>query len=525
MNEKPSMPEQTDVLVIGSGLAGCVASLAAARAGAKVVMVTRAADPSQTNTSYAQGGIIFRGKEDNPELLVRDIIEAGAGASYRPSCELLASEGPELVQKLLIDEFQSPFDKSDDGDLDLTEEGAHSLPRIIHVKDLTGRTLQERALAAVVKEPGVQLVTGATAVDLLTLSHHSRDPLDQYRPQRCFGAYVLDESGNVTPVCAQETILATGGLGQLFLHTTNPRGARGDGIAMAYRAGARVLNLEYVQFHPTTLYHPESNGFLISESVRGEGGVLIRRNGERFMDSLHPLGSLAPRDIVACSIHNSLLQFEESCVYLDLTGKDSDWIRSRFPNIHARCLELGIDITSQPIPVVPAAHYSCGGVAVDCNGQTSILGLRAAGEVSCTGIHGANRLASTSLLEALVWGWRSGSVAGGQAAKGRVAFPSVEPWLSESEDSDPALIRQDWLAIKQTMWNYVGLARTRKRMRRAQRILRELQMEIEEFYARARLTDRILGLRNGAQTALAILLAAMANHRSRGCHYIVEEKR
>lgn len=517
--------EQTDVLVVGSGLAGCAAALAAARAGARVAMLTREEDASGTNTSYAQGGIIFRGKDDDPELLVQDILNAGAGLSYRPACELLATEGPRLVEELLIDEFQTPFDIDSEGQFDLTEEGAHSQPRILHVEDLTGRSIQQRSLAAVGAQPNVTLLRSTTTVDLLTLSHTSRNPLDIYEPPRCVGVYALDQkSGRVNPIRAHATVLATGGLGQLFLHTTNPRGARGDGLAMAYRAGARILNLEYVQFHPTALYHPEAGSFLISESVRGEGGILIRRNGERFMDAIHPMGSLAPRDVVARAIHDVLLHYNEPCVYIDLTHKPAAWIRQRFPNINARCLSHGIDIATQPIPVVPAAHYSCGGVAVDLEGHASIGGLYAAGEVSCTGVHGANRLASTSLLEALVWGWRSGQAAAKEALESKRLLPDVRPWTHEREDADPALILQDWLSIKHTMWNYVGLARTERRMSRARQILRELQMEIDDFYKRARLTDQIVGLRNGVQTALAILYAAMANHRSRGCHYLVNDE-
>jgi len=519
------LPEQTDVLIIGSGLAGCTAALAAARAGAQVTMLTREENPSQSNTRYAQGGIIYQALNGDPDLLVHDILEAGAGISYPPACELLAHEGPKLVQKVLLEEFNVPFDRNDRGELDLTEEGAHSLPRIIHVEDLTGKSIEERALATLRNEKGITLFNRATAVDLLTLSHHSTNPLDIYEPPRCVGAYVLDQrNGEVKPILARETILASGGLGQLFLHTTNPRGARGDGIAMAYRAGALILNLEYVQFHPTTLFHPHSGGFLISESVRGEGGILRRANGEPFMDELHPMGSLAPRDVVARAIHDVLLHNDEPCVYLDLTHKDADWIRARFPNIYAQCKSLGIDITSEMIPVVPAAHYSCGGICVDANGLSSIQGLRAAGEVSCTGIHGANRLASTSLLEALVWGWRSGMAAASEALQHPHNLPQVKPWIMETEPYDPALILQDWLSIKQTMWNYVGLARTDKRLRRARQILRELQIEIENFYARARISDQIIGLRNGVQTALAVLYAAMQNRQSRGCHYLVKEE-
>jgi L-aspartate oxidase len=366
---------------------------------------------------------------------------------------------------------------------------------------------------------------GVSAVDLLTLSHHSLDPVDVYEPPTCFGAFVLlRDTGEVVPIFARETVLATGGLGRLFLHTTNPNGARGDGIAIAYRAGARVINLEYIQFHPTALYHPQAERFLISESVRGEGGELIRRDGTRFMKRYHPRGSLAPRDVVARAIHEEMLERGEECVYLDITHRDPEWVRHRFPHIHAKCLEHGIDITRQPIPVVPAAHYSCGGVAVDLEGRTSMRRLRAVGEVSCTGLHGANRLASTSLLEGLVWGTAAGESIAREMKRRREAprTPRIEPWRHETEPVDPALILQDWLTIKHTMWNYVGLMRTTKRLERALAFLRELQLEIEEFYARARLSDALLGLRNGCQAAVAVTYAAIQNRVSRGCHYRVD---
>jgi L-aspartate oxidase len=376
-------------------------------------------------------------------------------------------------------------------------------------------------LEALQRLPNVQFITDATAIDLLTLSHHSTDPADVYEKPTCIGAYVLfHNSGLVEPIVAGETLLATGGLGQLYLHTTNPRGARGDGIAMAYRAGARMLNLEYVQFHPTALYQQDGERFLISEAVRGEGGILIRRSGESFMEKYSPLGSLAPRDVVARAIHTEMLEHEEPCVFLDISSKPADWIRRRFPNIYQKCLSIGIDMTTQPIPVVPAAHYACGGIAVDLQGRTSIFLLRAAGEVACSGVHGANRLASTSLLEGLVWGVESArSIADDFQESGPRSFPEVAEWRYENETPDPALILQDWNTIKYTMWNYVGLVRTSKRMKRARAILRELQSEIEYFYERARLSDEIIGLRNGCQAALAVLFAALENKKSCGAHF------
>ncbi|MCX7963020.1 MAG: L-aspartate oxidase [Candidatus Sumerlaea chitinivorans] len=515
-----------DVLVLGSGIAGCAAALTAAEGGLEVALVTKAPSLAEcTATSWAQGGIIYKGEGDSPELLEEDILRAGAGIGNREAIRQLARLGPHYVESFLIEKLGVAFDRGPNDMLDITEEGAHSVRRIIHVADLTGRAIEERLVEAVLSKPNITVIPNATAIDLLTLSHHSTNPSDCYHPPTCVGAYVfLQDKGVVETLLARETILATGGLGQLFLHTTNPKGARGDGIAMAYRAGARLLNLEYVQFHPTALYHGDER-FLISESVRGEGGVLIRRNGESFMERFHPLGSLAPRDVVARAIHTVMLEHQEPCVYLDITKKDPDWIRRRFPNIYAKCLSVGIDMTKEPIPVVPAAHYSCGGVAVDLQGRSSIRRLRAVGEVSCTGVHGANRLASTSLLEGLVWGIEAAkSIADEIQQNGRenYFFPQIEPWRYENEPVDPALIFQDWLTIKYTMWNYVGLIRTTKRMKRARSILRELQVEIEYFYERARLSDDIIGLRNGAQAALAVLFAALENRKSYGAHYRVD---
>jgi L-aspartate oxidase len=517
---------KTDLLIIGSGIAGCAAALAAADAGLHVTIVTRAATPEKsTSTSWAQGGIIYQGEGDSPDLLSEDVFRAGGEIGWMPAIQQLANLGPRYVEDILINRLQVPFDRTTASELDITEEGAHSVRRIIHVEDLTGRAIEEQFIAHLKKMPNVRIITDATVLDLLTLSHHSLNPADLYAPPTCIGANILmQESGRVEAVPAGETILATGGVGQLFLHTTNPRGARGDGIAMAYRAGVRLLNMEYIQFHPTALYTPHGDGdgsaFLISESMRGEGGVLKLRDGTEFMEKYDPRGSLAPRDVVARAIHTEMLENKEPHVVLDLTHKDADWIRQRFPNIHAECLREGIDLTRQPIPVVPAAHYCCGGVAVDLLGRTSMARLRAVGEVSCTGVHGANRLASTSLLEGLVWGMEAGKSAAENLKQTAPAyFPEIAPWRYEDETVDPALVLQDWNTIKYTMWNYVGLVRTTKRMKRARAILRELQTEIEYFYERARLTDEIIGLRNGCQAALAVLFAAMENRTSHGAHY------
>lgn len=510
----------TDVLIIGSGLAGSAAALAAARAGARVLVITKASRPEESNTWYAQGGIIYQGADDSPDRLSADIIAAGAGLCDPAAVSLLSREGPRLVKDVLVDDVGVPFSRAADGSLDLTAEAAHSVARIVHREDTTGRSIEEAMLAALAREPNVTLAAGRTAVDLLSLSHHSRNPRDVYAPPTAVGAYVFDHTTRrVDPVLAKETILATGGLGRIFLHTSNPPGACGDGVAMAYRAGARCINMQFVQFHPTTLYLGDER-FLISESLRGEGARLVDAGGREFMSGYHPDGSLAPRDIVARGIHQMMHETGAPCAFLDITHKPASWTRSRFPRIYARCREAGLDITSQPIPVVPAAHYSCGGIAVDEWGRSSMRQLRAVGEVSCTGLHGANRLASTSLLECLVWGTRAGADAARAAGSGEAYYvPEIAPWQYETEPVDPALVAQDWLTICQTMWNYVGLVRTRSRLERAHQILRELHMEIGRFYARSELSDALISLRNGIQTALVVLLAALEARESRGCHY------
>ncbi len=516
---------ETDVLVIGSGLAGCAAALAASRRGCRVLVLTKSARPEESNTWYAQGGIIYRGKVDSPATLAADIIAAGDGLCHPPAVDLLAREGPRLVDEVLIGGARVAFDQVHDGtgDLDLTAEAAHSTARIVHHADTTGRAIEEAMLASVAADPNIEVRTGQTAIDLLTLSHHSRNPLDVYAPPACVGAYVFDQaSRQVETVMARETILATGGLGRIFLHTSNPAGACGDGVAMAYRAGARCINMQFVQFHPTTLYAGDER-FLLSESMRGEGARLVDERGREFMRDYHPDGSLAPRDVVARGIHQMMHETGSPCAYLDISHKDPEWVRTRFPRIYERCREEGLDVTTQPIPVVPAAHYSCGGVAVDEWGRSSLDRLRAVGEVSCTGLHGANRLASTSLLECLVWGTRAGEDAAAAIASGAAYYlPEIAPWKQETEGVDPALIAQDWLTIRQTMWNYVGLVRSRKRLDRAHQILRELHLEIGRFYAQSELSDALIGLRNGIQTALVVLLAAMEAKTSAGAHYRVD---
>jgi L-aspartate oxidase len=516
---------QTDVLVIGSGLGGLAAAWDAAKHGCEVTLLTRAREPQDSNTNWAQGGIIYRGHSERPEQLVEDILSAGAGLSSPEAASLLSHEGPRLVKEVLIDELHVPFDPSAENpkELDLTSEAGHSIPRIIHFKDRTGFSIERVFYERVHAHPKIKVITDATAVDLLTASHHSVEPTDVYRPLSCVGAYILDQNtGKISSLLAKETVLATGGLGSVFLHTTNPPGARGDGIAMAYRAGARCINLQYIQFHPTALLAPDGC-FLISETVRGEGGRLVDRQGKEFMQKFHPAGSLAPRDVAARAIYQTMLESGEPCVYLDITNKPADYLRERFPGIYSVCMERGIDMTREPIPVVPAAHYSCGGIATDAWGRTTVDRLRAVGEVACTGLHGANRLASTSLLECLVWGTRAGQQAAERICKGHeFYFPQIADWRYENEPADPALIAQDWLTIQQTMWNYVGLIRSERRLNRAMRVLRELDLEIARFYEKCEVSDSIIGLRNGILTALLILDAADQARESRGCHYRID---
>lgn len=511
--------EAADVLVLGTGIAGCAAALAAARDGASVTLVTRAEHAQESNTYYAQGGIVARPPGDTPEQLAADIERAGDGLCSPEAALLLAREGPELVEKLLIEELGVPFDRDGAG-FHWTLEGAHTVARVLHVKDETGAPVERALLEACRREPNIHWRVETTAVDLLTPSHDSVDPTDRYRPPAVIGAFLLSRGVNgVTPQLARETILATGGLGQVYLHTTNPAGARGDGFAMAKRAGARLLNLEYIQFHPTALVHSKGR-LLLTEALRGEGARITDASGKEFLRAVHPDGELAPRDVVARAIHQRMLEKDEPYALLDISHKDHAWIRERFPGLVRRCLELGFDLTAGPVPVVPAAHYACGGVAVDGNGRTSLGHLRAVGEVSCTGVHGANRLASTSLLEGLLWGWRAGKAAARQAERTRSRrLPDVREWQPEHEPVDPALIAQDWMVIRHTMWNYVGLLRSERRLDRAGRILGELRDEIEQFYRRGTMSDALLGVRNGVQTALAIYRAAADNRVSRGSHY------
>ena len=510
--------KQTNILVIGSGLAGAIAALTAAEENKKVILITNCKKLLSGNTRWAQGGIAYSHTNDSIQTFKKDILDAGGNNNYETAVDQLVNKGSKLIEELLIKKFKIPFEQDPNNQLVFTSEAAHSVNRIIHCKDVTGLAIHTQIIQQIKTHPNINIYNNYTAIDLLTYSHHSSNSTDIYNMPACFGAVILNNKNQeIKIINSDQTILATGGLGQIYLHSTNPLESRGDGIAMAWRAGARCVNLHYIQFHPTALYH-ESGRFLISEALRGEGAALYDVNGNNFMETVHPSHSLAPRDVVARGIHQALIKTKHPCVYLDISHKKSNWIQNRFPAIYKHCMSVGIDITSKPIPVVPAAHYSCGGVGVDLYGRTSLNRLYAIGEVSCTGVHGSNRLASTSLLECLVWGYLAGKNASNH--KVNYSTPQTIPWIQKSEHIDSTLIAQDWLTIKNTMWNYVGLVRTRERLDRAQRILRNLQHDIDNFYQKAKLTPEIIGLRNGIQTAIAITSAALEDRVSRGCHYI-----
>jgi L-aspartate oxidase len=529
-----SSVEVVDVLVIGGGIAGGTCALRAADAGFHVFAVVKSSDPRTTATGWAQGGIVGEGEEDPPELLVDDILEAGDHIGWRPAAEQLAEVGPDLVMDLLVDRLGVPFDREAGGEIARTVEAAHSRNRILHVGDATGWAIQEKLTEAMLANDRIMVAPGHMAVDLITRSHHDPDPGRAYTADRVLGAYVLDEvTGEVKTVLARCTVLATGGLGEIFLHTTNPTGSTGDGFAMAFRAGLPIRNLEYVQFHPTAYFSPQEERFLISEAVRGEGAWLVNARGERFMTRYAPEKlELAPRDEVARAIHEEMAATGHPCVYLDLARHHREGldIAARFPHIHEFLRERHIEMARDRIPVVPAAHYACGGVLVDLEGRVpNIDGLYAVGEVSCTGLHGANRLASTSLLEGLVWGWRAGAALshdvelGGAAELGDV-YARIPPWDSADyeEEVDPVLFRQDWNSIRHTMWNYAGIVRTKKRLKRACDDLGYLNHRIERFYRSTRLSRPLLELRNGIVTARSVAEAARRNPQSRGCHYVKE---
>ncbi len=514
----------TEVLIIGSGIAGCTTALCLADQNINVTLISSSKDLKETNTFYAQGGIVYKGKNDSAKLFAEDIINAGAGYCNPEAVQIIAQQGPRIMKKILLDRIGVQFDKDSSKRFSFVQEGGHRISRIIHSADATGMTIQSSLIGELSNHPNVNILAAHTSIDLLTTSHHSKNPLEIYNIPECVGAYILNnEKGRILKCLAKKTIIATGGLGQIYLRTSNPRGARGDGIVMAYRAGARVINTEFIQFHPTTLYLPGSSNFLISEAVRGAGAKIVHSDGKPFMQNYDSMWKdLAPRDIVARSIHQEMLYKGIENVYLDLKSYiDKEKIINEFPNIYNYCLKFDIDITKELIPIVPAAHYSCGGIWVDLWSRTSLKNLYAVGEAACTGVHGANRLASTSLLEGLVWGYRASQ----NIIKLGLSYPlyndeEIPPWQNSSKDvPDLALINQDMSHIKHTMWNYVGLVRSTPRLNRALRELHHLELQIEDFYRKTKVNDSIIGLRNSIRTAIIVTQSAWKNKSSAGCHY------
>lgn len=500
----------TDFLLIGSGIGGLTFALKVADYGT-VAIVTKKSD-QESNTNYAQGGIAaVVSDKDSFQSHIEDTLMAGAGLCRRKVVEEVVRRGPECIQQLA--EWGTHFSarEGDDKSLALGREGGHSHARIVHASDLTGAEVERSLLEQINSHPNIRLFPHHQAVDLIVNDQH-----------RCLGAYVLNpETGQVRTFSARVTLLATGGCGHVYQHTTNPEIATGDGLAMAFRAGAPVANLEFMQFHPTALYAPEARSFLISEAVRGFGAVLLTRSGDRFMKRYHPSWELAPRDVVARAIDSEMKLSGDPYVLLDLTALDPEKVKTRFPNISKRCLEYRIDVTREPIPVVPAAHYMCGGVKTDMDGRTSIAGLYASGEVACTGLHGANRLASNSLLEALVISARAAGAAAEEIQTAPPTPKEMPPWDKGGSlnNEEWVLISHDRLEIQRLMWDYVGIVRSNQRLELARKRVGLISDGIESFYQNTAVTEGSVELRNLALVARLIIRSAQRRKESRGLHY------
>jgi L-aspartate oxidase len=517
---------QTQVLIIGSGIAGCTAALQLADRKIPVLLVTKSINPLESNTRYAQGGIVYKGKGD-PTLLEKDVLKAGGKLCNTAMVTLLAEQGPQAVEEILLKRIHVPFTKINNTNFHLTKEGAHSTRRILHMQDQTGLSIEKQFMKHIEKNKYITLLKNHTLVDVLTVPHHLKKRNATIKKNICVGAYLLDNAHRKVIVCAAKfVVLATGGVGQLYLRTVNSPVARGDGVYAAYRAGAKLKHLEFIQFHPTSLYHKDLDNFLISEAVRGEGAQLKNKKGELFMNRFDKRGSLAPRDIVSRGIFKEMLDSSEPCVYLDIASYVSkEKIKHHFAKIYKTCKKYGLDITKKPLPVAPTAHFFCGGIDVDSWGRTSIKNMFAIGETSHTGIHGANRLASTSLLECLLWGKRCAAYIVNHMMDTQLFDPKkIRPWTytHKEEKFDPALIQQDWITLKSIMWNYVGIIRTTRRLERAVKDLMYLQFRIDQFYKDLLVCDELIGLRNGVGTALIIAQAALNNKHSDGAHYVTK---
>jgi L-aspartate oxidase len=519
------MAYSTDFLVIGTGISGLSFALKAAKIG-QVTIVTKKAKVD-TATNLAQGGIAaVLSEEDSFELHIQDTLRSGAGLCKEEIVRMVVENGPARVQELLDIGVQFKTMEKDASHLDLGREGGHSARRIAHALDLTGREIENALLHKVAENSNIRLLENHLAVDLLIGSKAGVSPGDSNFDDICLGAYVLDrKSGNIDNWRAKVTVLCSGGCGKIYLYTTNPDIATGDGIAMAYRAGAVVGNLEFVQFHPTCLYHSKTKNFLISEAVRGEGGRLIDERGAHFMDKYDPRGDLATRDTVARAIDTEMKASGDDCVYLDISHKDPDFIKNRFPTIYQTCRTLGIDITREPIPVVPAAHYMCGGVMTDMWGRTNIENLYALGETACTGLHGGNRLASNSLLEAVVFAHQTYLQCAREKEKiFRTAFHKSPEWSTGKAKmiNEKVLVSHNWDQIRRLMWNYVGIVRSEKRLELVKKRLAPILREIAHHFRDYLLTPDLVELRNISLVAELIVQSSLKRKESRGLHAIVD---
>jgi len=516
------MEIQSDFLILGSGIAGLACAIKAARLG--TVSIVTKKEKVESNTNYAQGGIAaVTDIHDSFEAHRADTLTCGAGICREEVVRFVVEEGPARIAELV--NWGVEFTRLAGGDsatYDLGREGGHSHRRVLHATDITGREIERALIEKVSTDDHIGIYENHFAINLICRNLPSSDT---GRDTRCVGAYVFDIERNLVHTFrAKFVILATGGAGKIYLITTNPDIATGDGIAMAYRAGADIANMEFIQFHPTCLYHPEAKSFLISEAVRGEGARLKLADGSTFMEKYHPMESLAPRDVVAKAIDTELKKSGDECVYLDITHRDREFLMHRFPNIYDRCFHLGIDLTKDPIPVVPAAHYQCGGVVVNAHGETTIDGLFACGEVSCTGLHGANRLASNSLLEALIFADRACSRMGEMLPDRKQDETAIPPWDpgGATESDEAIVVTHNWDEIRRCMWNYVGIVRSNKRLERAKRRIDLIGREIEEYYWNFTITSDLLELRNLATVARLIIECALRRKESRGLHYNID---
>ncbi|TAN61243.1 L-aspartate oxidase [bacterium] len=515
------MEIKTDFLVIGSGIAGLSFALKAALKGTVAIITKRGM--AESATFYAQGGIAsVLSKEDTFEAHIKDTCTAGAGLCHPDIVDMVVRDAPARIEELInlgVKFSRRAFENG--SELDLGREGGHSKRRIVHATDLTGKAVEEALINAAASNKNIKIFENHLAVDLLTQSKF----VGKTDEEMVWGVYALDKNTEeVHTFLAKATVLATGGAGKAYLFTSNPDVATGDGVAMAYRVGADIANMEFFQFHPTCLYHSKAKSFLISEALRGEGAVLKLKNNEPFMKKHHPLADLAPRDIVARAIDFELKKSGDDCVYLDITHKSADFLKDRFPNIYNKCLEFNIDLTKDPIPVVPAAHYMCGGVVTDCNGRSTIDRLYAIGEVAFTGLHGANRLASNSLLEALVMAEKASAHAGAVIKDTKAVIPTIPQWETRGAiaSDEAVVISQNWDEIRRFMWNYVGIVRSDKRLERAERRMTLLKNEINEYYWNFKVTNNLLELRNVATVAELIIKCARMRAESRGLHYNID---